>query len=87
MISTLAKQLVSDFLQALPKLDIEKTETLTQLQTQLRRQFEATIKKMNMVPREEFDAQITVLNHTIAQVKCLEEQLAELTTRDTETST
>lgn len=38
---------------------------------------EALLKKMNLVSREEYDAQVALLHRLLKQVKDLEERLAE----------
>ncbi len=78
MISTLAKSLLTDILQAVPKADIRTSEQFTQLQAQLQTQLESALQKMNLVSRDEFDAQATRLLRTQKHVEELKQQLAEL---------
>jgi ubiquinone biosynthesis accessory factor UbiK len=82
MISTLAKQLITEAFQALPKLDeTQHAETLSLLKTALQEHLASTLKKMNLVSREEFDVQIIALKRAMETVKHLEKQVAELEMR------
>ena len=49
------------------------------METKLQALLQSGFSKMNVVSRDEFDAQLAVLQRTRARVEALEKQLAELT--------
>ena len=75
MFSELAQRLSLELQQALPKLDglIPKRELHTLLQSSLAR--------LELVTREEFDAQSAVLQRTRAKLDALEQRCYELESR------
>lgn len=72
MISTLAQRLSQELQQALPLLSnlIPKKELQTSLQ--------AALARLDLVTREEFDAQAAVLQRTRAKLEALELRCAEI---------
>ena len=49
------------------------------IEAKLQALLQSAFSKMNVVSRDEFDAQVAVLQRTRARVEALEKQLAELT--------
>ena len=82
MISTLAKQLFDDVAQHLPKstegLSSAFSEQGNEAFNQFKVHIEATLRKMNLVSRDEFDAQAAVLQKTRERLEELEKQVKEL---------
>lgn len=74
MFSVLAKQLVSDIYQHLPK----SSDYSPEIRSQIKAQIESTLEKINMVSRSEFDAQTTVLKRTQEKLDALNQQINEL---------
>ena len=72
MIEQLTRSLFNDLKEALP------TSTFDLPEKELRSLMEATLQKMNLVSREEFDAQQLVLARTREKIDALEQQLSEL---------
>lgn len=75
MFSDLAQRLSSEFINAAPH--IEKLIPKRQLDIFL----QDKLAKLNLVTREEFDAQQAVLARTRAKLDALEQQMAELQNR------
>ena len=73
MIEQLAKQLINDVQSALGGSDAESTDP-----SKLKALIESALRKLNLVSREEFDAQTAVLQRTRAKLEAMEEKLAEL---------
>ena len=73
MIDKLARSLFNDLRQALP------TTTFDVPEKELRSLLEASLLKMNLVSRQEFDAQQLVLARTREKIDALEKQLQTLT--------
>ena len=74
MLDKLAKDLFTHVEHSLGELGINKEEKAEKVRAVI----EAQLAKLNMVPRQEFDAQCAVLARTRARVEQLEQQLAEL---------
>ncbi|GAB3111524.1 accessory factor UbiK family protein [Pseudomaricurvus hydrocarbonicus] len=74
MIEQLARSLLNDLKAAIPSSTSELPER------ELRSLLERTLRKMNLVSRDEFDAQQAVLMRTREKLEALEQQLAELET-------
>ncbi len=72
MFEQLARSLLSDLKAAVP------TTTADLPEKELRALLESALRKMNLVSREEFDAQQAVLQRTREKLEALERQLAEL---------
>ena len=70
MIEQLARQLVDDINRVFGS---EKPEP-----SKLKPLFESTLRKLNLVSREEFDAQQAVLQRTREKLEALEKKLADL---------
>ena len=77
MLDKLAKDLFTQVEHTLGGLGINKEEKAEQVQAVI----EAQLAKLNLVPRQEFDAQSAVLARTRAKLDRLEQQLAELEAR------
>ncbi len=71
MIDQFAKQLFNDLQQKLQSEDLPSS-------SQLKAIIESGLKRLNLVTREEFDAQSAVLMRTREKLDALERQLAEL---------
>lgn len=78
MISLLAKSVLADISTYLPKMSDNTSGQMEEIHAQLRAKLESTLQKMNVVTREEFDAQSAVLLRTCEKVKHLEQQLLTL---------
>jgi len=82
MINHLAKQFFDDVAKHLPAsgeaIASAFSEHSSDAHKQLKVHIEATLRKMNLVSREEFDAQTAVLQRTRLKVEALEQQLQEL---------
>lgn len=76
MIEQLARSLLNDLKATIPTTTAELPER------ELRSLLERTLRRMNLVSREEFDAQQAVLLRTRQKLEALEQQLAELEARD-----
>lgn len=76
MIEQLARSLLNDLKAAIPTTTAELPER------ELRSLLERTLRRMNLVSREEFDAQQAVLLRTRQKLEALEQQLAELEVRN-----
>ncbi len=74
MIEHLARSLLNDLKSAIP------TATHDLPEKELRALLERTLRTLNLVSREEFDAQQAVLMRTREKLEALEKQLAELET-------
>ncbi|MBU3068534.1 accessory factor UbiK family protein [Aestuariicella sp. G3-2] len=72
MIEQLARSLFNDIKSAIPTATSELPER------ELRSLLERTLRKMNLVSRDEFDAQQAVLLRTREKLEALEKQLSEL---------
>lgn len=72
MIEQLARSFLSDLKNILPNSTADLPEK------ELRSLLEGALKKMNLVSREEFDAQQAVLMRTREKLELLEQQLYEL---------
>lgn len=72
LFSELSKQLFSDLRQALPGQVTDLPEQ------ELRAVLEGLLRKLNLVSREEFDAQQAVLLRTREKVEALEQALADV---------
>ena len=72
MIELLARNLLNDLKAAIP------TTTADLPERELRSLLERALRSMNLVSREEFDAQQAVLLRTRAKLEVLETQMAEL---------
>jgi ubiquinone biosynthesis accessory factor UbiK len=72
LFSELSKQLFSELRQALPGQVTDLPEQ------ELRVLLESLLRKLNLVSREEFDAQQAVLMRTREKVEVLEQALAEV---------
>lgn len=72
MIDQLAKQLFQDMQQKFS--DLESSPSASQLKAII----ESGLKRLNLVTREEFDAQTAVLLRTREKLELLETKLAEL---------
>lgn len=72
MIEQLARSLLNDLKAAIP------TATTDLPEKELRALLEGVLRKMNLVSREEFDAQQAVLLRTREKLEALEKQLDEL---------
>jgi ubiquinone biosynthesis accessory factor UbiK len=72
LFSELSKQLFSELRQALPGQVTDLPEQ------ELRVLLESLLRKLNLVSREEFDAQQAVLMRTREKVEALEQALAEV---------
>ena len=77
MIDQLAKQLFTDIHQKLNQLDGPELPA-----SQIKATIESALKKLNLVTREEFDAQQSVLIRTREKLETLEKKLDELESRD-----
>ena len=72
-------QLLNQFIQQFNEVFAPGAEALSsEVRQQMRTALAATFNKMNLVNREEFDAQQTALNHTREQLETLEIRLSEL---------
>lgn len=89
MISILAKQLLDEVSQHLPKAGDMFTgnagaftenmaEQGSEAHRQLKVRLEAILRKMNLVTRDEFDAQAAVLQRTRERLEILEKQVQQL---------
>jgi BMFP domain-containing protein YqiC len=78
MISILAKTILHNTLEHLPKLSANNAEHMHTLHVALQEQLELALKKANLVSRTEFDIQADVLQRTQAQIVTLEEQVSAL---------
>jgi BMFP domain-containing protein YqiC len=86
MISILARQLFDDMTKHLPpsakNLSSVFSEPFSEQRKEAFSQFnvhlEATLRKMNLVSRDEFDAQTAVLQKTRERLEVLEKQVSEL---------
>ncbi len=72
MIEQLARSLLNDLKTAVP------TTTADLPEKELRVLLESALRKLNLVSREEFDAQQAVLQRTRQKLEQLEQQMAEL---------
>jgi ubiquinone biosynthesis accessory factor UbiK len=85
MISTLAKQLFDDVAQHLPKsandLSFIFSEQGSEAFNQFKVHVEASLRKMNLVSRDEFDAQTAVLQKTRERLEVLEQEVKVLEER------
>ncbi|GAA5315203.1 MAG: hypothetical protein AseanaTS_04070 [Candidatus Pelagadaptatus aseana] len=72
MLENLARTVFSELKNAIPSQVTDLPER------ELRAALEGVLHKLNLVSREEFDAQQAVLMRTRAKVEALEKQLAEL---------
>ncbi len=72
MIEQLARSLLNDLKTIVP------TSTRDLPEKELRVLLESALRKMNLVSREEFDAQQAVLQRTREKLEQIEQQLAEL---------
>lgn len=72
MIEQLARSLLKDLKTAIPSTTGDLPEK------ELRALLESALRKMNLVSREEFDAQQAVLQRTREKLEQLEQQMAEL---------
>jgi ubiquinone biosynthesis accessory factor UbiK len=72
MISQLAKRFSQEIEQALPKI----TELIPSREAHIA--FQAALAKLDLVTREEFDAQTAVLQRTRAKLEALEAKCAEM---------
>lgn len=70
MIEQLAKQIAEDINKLFSSDKLESTK--------LKPLIEASLRKLNLVSREEFDAQVAVLQRTRQKLQTLEDKLAEL---------
>ncbi len=74
-----------EFLQTLSQRLVEKLPELGPLKEDIQKQFysllQGSFTKLNLVSREEFDAQLKVLQRTEQQLAELEAKLAELEAR------
>lgn len=83
MITTLAKQLLSDIAQHFSTLPSDAQASLSASMKdspQLQAMIEAALKRLNLVSRDEFDTQSAVLQRTRMKVEQLEKQILELET-------
>ena len=71
-------EFVNEFIEQASKL-MPGAETRDELQKSLNVIAQSTLSKLNLVTREEFDAQLMVLHSTRAKVDELETQIKELT--------
>jgi BMFP domain-containing protein YqiC len=72
MIENIARTIFSEVKNAIP------TQVTDLPEKELRALLEGVLKKLNLVSREEFDAQQAVLGRTREKVEALEKQLVEL---------
>ena len=79
MIDQLAKQLFNDINQKLSAQDGSGPLPASQIKAVI----EAALKKLNLVTREEFDAQQAVLLRTREKLDALEAKIEALETKDT----
>lgn len=68
-------ELINKLLNVLPK---NTSEMRNELSKNFRQILQSTFDKMNLVTREEFEAQVKVLHRTNAKIAELEQKLAEL---------
>ncbi|MFT7389157.1 MAG: BMFP domain-containing protein YqiC [Candidatus Endobugula sp.] len=82
MISHFAKQFIDDVAKHLPASGEAIASAFSEQGSDAHRQLnvciEATLRKMNVVSRDEFDAQTAVLQRTRKKVDALEKQLQTL---------
>lgn len=78
MISILTKQLLADVTEHFSNIKGGTAESVTELQQQLKVHLEARLREMNLVTREEFDAQAAVLQRTRQQLDELDQQVKML---------
>ena len=71
MIEQLAKQIFNDIQQTLSNADDVKNASASKVKSLI----EANLRKLNLVTREEFDAQQSVLLRTREKLEQLEEQM------------
>lgn len=72
MIEQLARSLLNDLKTVIPSTTADLPEK------ELRVLLESALRKMNLVSREEFDAQQAVLQRTREKIEQLEQQMSEL---------
>ncbi|MDH5191846.1 MAG: accessory factor UbiK family protein [Gammaproteobacteria bacterium] len=73
--SKIIDELVKRVADALPK---ELRETQSDIEKNIRSLVEAALEKMDLVTREEFDTQVSVLARSRNKIEELEKQVAEL---------
>lgn len=78
MIDQFAKQIFSDIQNSFSKTDGTEGRSNGPSASQLKAIIESGLKRLNLVTREEFDAQAAVLLRTREKLDALEKKLAEL---------
>lgn len=78
MIDQFAKQIFSDIQRSFSNADSAEGRSSGPSASQLKAIIESGLKRLNLVTREEFDAQAVVLLRTREKLDVLEKKLAEL---------
>ncbi|MBD2857919.1 accessory factor UbiK family protein [Spongiibacter sp. KMU-158] len=73
--------LFSQFAQQASRLISQGPDIQQDIEAKLQVLLQGALNKMNVVSRDEYDAQVAVLNRTRAKLEALEAQLAELTAK------